>query len=105
MFCFVMGPDLRIDNGTRLLMKLFKDCFGDIEKNMCVIFTRWGDDTKSIKNRKKQGVTEESRTKDVREQVLTSCGFKNTERIPIFFTDVFEIEEGNTGKTAEVLYQ
>lgn len=46
-------------------------------------------------------MTKESRTKDVREQVLKQCGFVNTDKINVYFTDVFDIEEGNKGETAE----
>ena len=46
LFCFtVNGQEPRFDKATGLLLKVFEHVLGpDIWDNICVIYTRWGDD-------------------------------------------------------------
>ena len=71
LFTFVMnGNDIRWDQNTTNLVKIFEDNFGvGFWHNFCIVYTQWGFDSGSERKRKRQGITKEKREQEVRKKI------------------------------------
>ena len=60
---------------------------------MCVVYTRWGSDKKSVATRQRFKLTEEGRTEEVRAMLNQECPLSKEYLVPVYFTDTVELEE------------
>ncbi len=89
LFILVLDSKSRIDRYAQEMLKVFKQILGEkVFEHVCVVFTRWDYDARSLRYRKKFNITEEEREREVKQYLKDKIQI-NTDKYPIkcFFID------------------